>query len=205
MFRVQQPVGRALKRSIDIVCAAFGLILLAPLFATVAAFIRAESPGPVFFRQVRVGRDGREFRIWKFRSMVADAGGAGITMGSDQRVTRVGAVLRRWKIDELPQLLNVLGRSMSLVGPRAEVPEYVKLYDTAQRNVLRFRPGITDPASLQFRHEETHLAGIDDPSTYYVERLMPEKIRLNLEYQARATVLSDLSIIIKTLRSVAAG
>ena len=184
-----------------------GLVILAPLLLLIAAVIRLDSPGPVFFWQDRVGLDGQIFRIWKLRTMVegAEHTGPAITVDADPRVTRVGAFLRRWKLDELPQLLNVLGGSMSLVGPRPEVPQFVELYDADQRSVLRFKPGITDPASLDYRDEERELAATAEPLSYYVQEVMGEKIRLNLAYQERATVFTDIGVVLKTLLSLVRG
>ena len=191
----------ATKRAIDVVGAAVGLVVLAPLFAAVVVAIRIDSPGPVFFRQTRVGRAFRPFRIYKFRTMAAGAPGAGpaITIGDDARVTRVGRWLRRAKIDELPQLLNVLRGEMSLVGPRPEVPAYVEIFRDAYARVLRGRPGITDPASLKFRNESALLSAAADPELEYRSRILPEKLRLSAEYSERWTVRSDLVLIMKTV------
>lgn len=189
------------KRAFDVAASAAGLVLLSPLFLLVAAAVKLGSAGPVFFRQERVGQGGVPFRIWKFRTMVADAerrGGA-LTVGEDPRINAVGRFLRRTKLDELPQLLNVLAGEMSLVGPRPEVPRYVAGYTDAQRRVLDLVPGVTDPASLEYRDEARLLAGHADPERAYVEEIAPHKIRLNLEYAARATRWSDLVIIVKTV------
>jgi lipopolysaccharide/colanic/teichoic acid biosynthesis glycosyltransferase len=190
-----------LKRGLDLTVAALGLALLAPLFALVALCIRLDSPGPVFFRQERVGRGGRIFRIHKFRTMVADAPsrGLGITVGEDVRITRVGRWLRRSKLDELPQLIDVLAGHMSLVGPRPELPRYVALYPADLRSqLLRVRPGITDPASLQFADEATLLAASTDPERQYLEVLLPAKLRLSVDYARRATLISDLGVLVRT-------
>lgn len=190
-----------LKRAFDIAAAAAGLLFLAPFFLVIALCIRRDSPGPVFFRQERVGRGGRPFRILKFRTMVADAPARGpaLTAGEDPRITRAGAFLRRHKLDELPQLVNVLRGDMSFVGPRPEVPRYVALYTPAQRAVLAVRPGITDPASLTYRHEADMLAGARDPEELYVRTILPAKLERNLAYLARRTFLGDLAIIAKTV------
>ncbi|HET6518817.1 MAG TPA: sugar transferase [Geminicoccaceae bacterium] len=193
--------GRA-KRALDLLGASAGLLLLlAPAALAVALAVKLDDGGPVFFRQTRIGRHGVPFRIWKFRTMVVDAGrrGGPLTVGRDPRVTRVGRVLRRTKLDELPQLLNVLAGGMSLVGPRPELPEYVRLYTPGQRRVLDLMPGMTDPASIAFRHEADLLARAADPERFYVERIMPEKIRLNLAHAARGGgVPSDLRVILAT-------
>ena len=190
-----------MKRALDAVLAGAGLLALLPVFALVSAAIVLEDGGSPFFRQVRVGRGGRPFRIWKFRSMRrgAEALGPQLTRARDPRITRVGAVLRRYKLDELPQLLNVLAGDMSLVGPRPEVPRYVAAYTPEQARVLELVPGITDPASLAYIDEEAILARAADPERAYLERLMPEKIRINLDYAARATPLSDVAVILRTL------
>lgn len=163
--------------------------------------IKLDDKGPVFFRQERVGYKGRPFRIWKFRTMVVDAEKIGkpLTVGRDPRITRVGYWLRKFKLDELPQLFNVLVGEMSLVGPRPEVPKYVALYTPEQRKVLDLVPGITDPASIKYRDESEILGRSPDPDRTYLEEIMPEKIRLNLEYAAHATVWSDFIIVLKTL------
>lgn len=190
-----------MKRLFDIVVAAVGSLLLLPLFAVVSVLIRLGSPGPVFFRQERVGLHGRLFRILKFRTMVADAPSRGpaITAGSDPRITWIGGYLRRYKIDELPQLLNVLSGDMSFVGPRPEVPRYVALYTPEQRRVLAVRPGITDPASLQYRREADMLAHAANPEEFYVHEIMPAKLQRNLEYLNRRSFARDLGIILRTV------
>jgi len=180
---------------------AVGLVLLSPVFAAVALAIAAASPGPVFFRQVRVGRGGVPFRIYKFRSMRVDAEALGgqLTVDGDTRVTRVGAFLRASKIDELPQLINVLVGDMSLVGPRPEVPRYVALYTPEQRRVLEVRPGITDPASIQYRDESAVLARAVDPERAYVDEVLPHKLAINLAYLERRSLASDVGVILATL------
>lgn len=185
------------KRLLDLMGSALGLIVLSPLFLVVGLLIWANDRGPVFFRQERIGQGGRPFLIWKFRTMVmnAEALGSPLTVGRDPRITRVGHWLRKTKIDELPQLINVLLGQMSLVGPRPEVAAYVALYTPEQREVLQLRPGITDPASLRFRNEQELLAQAVDPEGWYVEVIMPEKIRLNLEYGRRASVRTDLGLV----------
>lgn len=192
---------RAGKRSFDLVCATAGVLVLAPLFLLVAALVKLQDRGPVFYRQMRVGHRGVPFRLLKFRTMVADADrtGPAITVGHDPRVTRLGAWLRRSKLDELPQLFNVIAGDMSLVGPRPEVPRYVELYDRAHREVLELVPGITDPASIRFASEAELLAAAEDPERAYIECVMPEKIRMNLDYSRRATLWSDIGVILRTV------
>jgi lipopolysaccharide/colanic/teichoic acid biosynthesis glycosyltransferase len=187
---------------LDVTASLAGLVLLSPVLAAIAAAIKLDTPGTVFYRQERVGRGGVPFRIWKFRTMVAGAAslGSALTVGDDSRITEVGRLLRRFKLDELPQLANVLTGEMSLVGPRPEVPRYVELYTEAQRRVLDLVPGITDPASIAYRDEATLLAQRPDPEAAYVQEIMPDKIRLNLEYAGRASVRSDLGLIWRTIR-----
>lgn len=192
------------KRSFDIFCSLIGLALFWPLFALIAVLILWEDGSPVFFRQERVGFRGRLFRMLKFRSMSATphSDGKMLTVGKDPRITRVGHYLRQLKIDELPQLINVLKGEMTLIGPRPEVPFYVAMYTPTQRKVLDLVPGITDPASIRFRHESEVLSRSPDPEATYVEEIMPQKIRLNLEYAKSATFLSDIVMILKTLRAL---
>jgi lipopolysaccharide/colanic/teichoic acid biosynthesis glycosyltransferase len=190
-----------MKRAIDLIFAAAGLIALAPLMAAIALIIKLSDRGPVFFAQERVGQFGVPFRMYKFRTMVANAEKLGIplTTRNDPRITRVGGWLRRAKLDELPQLWNVVKGDMSLVGPRPEVPRYVALYTADQRRVLDVRPGITDPASLQFVDEAACLAEMENPETAYVEIVMPRKIAMNLGYMRRMTTVSDLWVVLTTL------
>jgi len=189
------------KRLFDIVASAIGLLVLWPVFLVIAVLIKLEDGGPVFYRQERVGYKGRPFKIWKFRTMVvnADKLGKPLTVGRDPRITRVGYWLRKFKLDELPQLLNVLLGEMSLVGPRPEVPQYVALYAPEQRKVLDLVPGITDPASIKFANEAELLAEASNPEKFYIEHIMPTKIRLNMEYASHATLWSDILVILKTL------
>lgn len=194
-----------LRRVIDVTASAAGLLVLSPFTLLAALAVAVDSPGPVLFRQRRVGLGGREFEILKFRTMRVDAEAVGgqLTVGADPRVTRVGRFLRASKFDEIPQLLNVLRGDMSLVGPRPEVPKYVALYTPEQRRVLSVRPGITDPASIEYRDESGLMAGAADPERLYVEELMPRKLRLNLEYLERRTVASDIRIVFKTFGAIA--
>lgn len=194
------------KRAFDLLGAALGLLLLAPLLAVLALLIKRDSPGPVFFRQRRIGRGGQAFRIHKLRTMVAGAGGPPLTVGADPRITRTGAWLRRTRLDELPQLIDVLRGDMSLVGPRPEVPEFVALYPAALRErVLSVRPGIVDPASLAFRDEAALLTAAPDPQRAYVEQVLPEKLRLSADYIDRATLWSDLRLIVHTIATLMAA
>ncbi len=188
-----------LKRAFDVTVSALALIVLLPFFVVVAAAICLDSPGPIFHRAVRVGQGGRTFTLYKFRSMIVGAAGCGpgITTSGDPRVTRVGRFLRRTKLDELPQLINVLRGDMSLVGPRPEDPRYVALYSDEQRAVFGVRPGITSPASVHFRHEEALLSG-PDWEQQYVEVIMPAKLALDLEYVRTATFGRDLAILWRT-------
>jgi lipopolysaccharide/colanic/teichoic acid biosynthesis glycosyltransferase len=190
------------KRIFDLVCVVPGLIIVLPVWLIVAVLIWLEDRGPVIFTQERVGFHGVPFRMWKFRSMVVNAEKLGkqLTVGRDPRITRVGHFLRQSKLDELPQLVNVLRGEMSLVGPRPEVPRYVALYTADQRRVLEVPPGITDPASIRYRDESKVLAQSDDPERTYITEIMPDKIRLNLEYTANANVWADVRVIFGTLR-----
>ena len=190
------------KRIFDVLLSAVGLVVLSPLFVAIALFIKLDDGGPVFFRQMRVGSGGRCFRIWKFRTMATRPGSpdSPLTVGDDPRVTRVGAWLRRLKLDELPQLLNVLRGEMSLVGPRPELPCYVARYSAEERRVLNLMPGITSEGSLRYWNESAVLAQAEDPERAFVEVIMPEKIRLNLAYGDRATLWTDVRLILRTLR-----
>jgi len=187
------------KRMFDIAGATLGLVLAGPLLLILAVAIKIESRGPVFFRGVRVGLHGHRFRIFKFRSMVADAeqSGPGITAAGDSRVTRLGRLLRRFKLDELPQLLNVLKGEMSLVGPRPEDPRYVAHYTAEQRRVLSVRPGITGAASVRYRHEEVLLRGTDW-ETVYLTVIMPDKLKIDLAYIEHWSFGSDLKVLAQT-------
>lgn len=196
------------KRIFDLIFTVPGLIVLLPFFVLIALWIKLDSKGPVFYLQERVGRYGETFKIYKFRTMVknADKIGGAITIGDDPRITKVGRFLRKYKIDELPQLINVLKGEMSLVGPRPEVIKYVNLYTSEQREVLNLIPGITDPASIKYRNENILLAASRDtyeasydPEQVYIQEIMPDKIRINLEYASRATILTDFQIVVKTI------
>jgi len=192
-----------IKRAFDIVCSGLGLLLLAPLLLVLALWIKLDSNGPVLFRQERVGRFGERFMIHKFRTMRMDNAGPQITVGVDPRITGAGRLLRRTKLDELPQLWDVLRGEMSLVGPRPEVPRYVALYPEAQRAVvLSVRPGITDLASLQYRDEGEQLARAADPERAYVEQVLPAKLALSARYVQEASFAGDLRLILATLAAL---
>jgi lipopolysaccharide/colanic/teichoic acid biosynthesis glycosyltransferase len=188
-----------MKRLFDIVVSLAGLLLLLPLFLTVAVAIKVDSPGIVFFRQKRVGRGFRPFLIFKFRTMVQDAPGMGITVGKDPRITRVGEFLRRTKIDELPQLINILKGDMSFVGPRPELPHYVEMFRKDYEEILKIRPGITDLASLKYRDEAAILGESKNPEEEYIRRVLPEKIALAKAYLTQSSVFFDIVLICKTL------
>ena len=201
---VTPPSGAtmACKRAFDILCSFLGLAVLSPVLLVVSVLVAVTSPGGVFFRQERIGKDGRPFRIFKFRSMRKDNAGLKITTGNDSRITPVGRFLRKSKIDELPQLINVLVGDMSFVGPRPEVADYVNLYTPYQRQVLLVRPGITGLASIRFRNENDLLTASDDPNRTYVEQIMPRKIDLDLEYIPHASVFYDIKLIFQTFAVV---
>lgn len=190
------------KRAFDVIVAAMCLVLLAPLIALAALWVKLDSPGPALFRQERVGRGGQLFRIHKLRTMQVDAGsrGPGITAQHDARVTRAGLLLRRYRIDELPQFIDVLLGHMSLVGPRPELPRYVAHYPEGLRErVLSVRSGITDPASLEFLDEAAMIAGAADPERAYIEQILPIKLQRQAAYAQRATLASDLIVLGRTL------
>ncbi|MEP7056572.1 MAG: sugar transferase [Caldimonas sp.] len=194
------------KRLFDLLLASAGLVVLAPLLLAIALWIKLDSPGPVFFRQLRVGRHGALFRIHKFRTMrhgAEDAAAAPLTVGADPRITRAGARLRRAKLDELPQLLDVVAGRMSLVGPRPEVPRYVALYPAPLRaKVLSVRPGLTDPASIEYRDESALLARAADPEREYVEVVMPAKLRAAARYVDQMSLATDVRVLGATLRAL---
>jgi lipopolysaccharide/colanic/teichoic acid biosynthesis glycosyltransferase len=193
-----------LKRLFDICFSLIGLVILSPLFALVAILIKKEDGGPVFYRGIRVGKDGKPFRIFKFRTMIPDAEKRGIysTADDDPRITRIGRILRKYKIDELPQLINVLKGEMSFVGPRPEVPYYVEKFTEEERKILSVRPGVTDWASLWDVDEGAILAGSPDPDKAYEELIRPTKIRLQLKYVREHSFFTDIKIIILTLLSI---
>lgn len=191
-------------RLFDFLFSILGLVILSPLFAIVAIWIKFDSSGPVFYKQIRVGKDNKDFRLFKFRSMVTDAENKGlITVGGrDPRVTRSGYFIRKYKLDELPQLINVLIGEMSLVGPRPEVRKYVDLYDEEQRKVLSVKPGITDYASIEYIDENELLAKSDDPERTYIDIIIPEKIRYNMKYIENRSVKEYFKIIFMTFGKI---
>ena len=190
-----------MKRTFDAIVSFLGLVLLSPFLLPVAILIKLDSPGPVLFRQQRIGKGFRPFFICKFRTMLQDPCGPGrlITIGNDPRITRVGRWLRKTKIDELPQLFNVLKGEMSFVGPRPEVPKYVQVFHRDYEDILRVRPGITDLASLKYRDEAYLLQKAENPEEEYVSHVLPDKIRLAKDYVQRSSLLFDLGLIFKTM------
>lgn len=193
-----------MKRVFDVMASGLGLLLLSPLFLIIAIWVKADSPGPVFYRQTRVGRGNRDFRLFKFRSMRVGSDKKGlITVGGrDPRVTRSGYYIRKYKLDELPQLINVFIGDMSLVGPRPEVRKYVDLYTPQQLHVLDVRPGITDLASIRYRNENELLEQAADPEQYYREVVMQDKLRINSEYIADRSFFKDIKIIFLTFWAI---
>ena len=193
-----------MKRLFDMVASGCGLLVLSPVLLMVAIWIKLDSRGPVFYRQVRVGYKNRDFRIFKFRSMRtgADKGSLVTIGGRDPRITRSGYFIRKYKLDELPQLINVFIGDMSLVGPRPEVRHYVDYWTPEQMHVLDVRPGITDPASIKFRNENELMGQVENPEEYYINVIMQEKIRLYLEYVEHASFLYDLKLIFQTLKVI---
>lgn len=188
------------KRLIDLALASAMLLALSPLMLICALIVKLSSPGPIVYRARRVGLGGKPFTMYKFRSMVKDAHklGSGVTAGDDPRVTKAGRMLRRFRLDELPQLINVIKGDMSLVGPRPEDPRYVELYTPRQRRVLTVRPGITGMTQLIYRDEEERLRGKADPEEFYVKELMPEKLEIDLDYVRNRSLALDLKILLKT-------
>ena len=193
-----------MKRLFDIVASGCGLLVLSPVFLVVAIWIKLDSRGPVFYRQVRVGYKNKDFRIFKFRSMrIGSDKGSLVTIGGrDPRITRSGYFIRKYKLDELPQLINVFIGDMSLVGPRPEVRHYVDYWTPEQMHVLDVRPGITDPASIKFRNENELMGQAENPEDYYIHVIMQEKIRLYLEYVENASFLYDLKLIFRTFKVI---
>lgn len=192
------------KRAFDVVMSSIGLIVLSPFFLIISLLIKMDSKGPVLFKQERVGRYEKNFKILKFRTMVTDAEkkGAQITVGRDSRITKVGHLLRKSKLDELPQLINVFKGDMSLVGPRPEVPKYTQYYDKAQKRIFEIRPGITDYASIKYRDENEILALSSEPEKTYIEEIMVDKLKLNLEYLDKKSIITDIKIIFNTLYKI---
>ena len=192
-----------LKRIFDIILSLFGLIILLPFMLIIAILIKLDSKGPVFFKQIRVTKNAREFKIFKYRTMrVGSDKYSQITVGKDNRITKVGAFLRKYKLDEIPQLINVLIGDMSLVGPRPEVPKYAALYTDEQKEILKVRAGITDYASIEFSDENDLLASEEDPEKAYIEKVMPKKIELNKKYISEISILTDIKIILLTIKKI---
>ena len=193
-----------MKRLFDIVGSAVGLVVLSPLFVGLAIWIKKESKGPVFYKQKRVGRNGKEFQLFKFRSMRIGSDKLGLLTigGSDPRITRAGNFIRKYKLDEFPQLINVLIGNMSVVGPRPEVSKYVNLYNEEQLKVLKVKPGITDWASIKYRNENDLLARSDRPEEFYISEVMPAKLALSLQYIEKHNLITDLRIIWLTLKNI---
>jgi lipopolysaccharide/colanic/teichoic acid biosynthesis glycosyltransferase len=190
-----------MKRAFDIGAATAALFILSPLLGLAALLIKLDSPGPVFFKQERIGRSFRPFWIYKFRTMVRDASTRGglITVGEDRRITRVGRILRKTKVDEIPQLINILKGEMAIVGPRPEIRHYVELFRRDYEEILKVRPGLTDLASLKYRDEAALLRKAANPEDEYRTRVLPDKIRLAKDYLRRSSFLFDLGLILKTL------
>lgn len=193
-----------MKRLFDIISSFCGLVLLCPLFLFISIWIKLDSPGPVFYRQARVGRGNRDFLIFKFRTMYvgSDCGSLVTIGGRDSRITRSGHFLRKFKMDELPQLINVLKGDMSIVGPRPEVRHYVNYWTPEQLKILEIRPGITDPASIKFRNENELLGGVADPEEYYINVIMQEKLGIYAAYMENCGFWTDLRIIFTTLWTI---
>ena len=192
-----------LKRIFDIILSLFGLMILFPFMLIIAILIKLDSKGPVFFKQIRVTKNGREFKIFKYRTMrVGSDKYSQITVGKDNRITKIGAFLRKYKLDEIPQLINVLLGDMSLVGPRPEVPKYVALYTKEQKEILTVRAGITDYASIEFSDENDLLALEKDSEKAYIEKIMPKKIELNKKYLSEISMLTDIRIILLTIKKI---
>lgn len=188
-----------LKRVFDIAASAFGLIILSPVLLIISILIKVITPGPVFFLQVRAGRHGIPFKIIKFRTMVVDHSGCSVSVKGESRITPLGGILRKYKLDELPELWNILAGSMSFVGPRPDVMEYVNKLTVDQKRILDFRPGLTSPASLKYSKEEEILETVPDPIRYFDEVIWPDKMRMNLEYCNSRTFIGDIKLIIKTI------
>lgn len=192
-----------MKRIFDFTISLLGLLVLLPIFIIISLFIKISSKGPIFFKQVRITQNGKEFYIYKFRTMyVNNDNQSQLTIGADKRITGIGKILRKFKIDELPQLINVINGEMSLVGPRPEVPKYVKYYTESQREILKVKAGITDYASIYFSNENEILGNVEDPEKYYIEKIIPLKIKLNKKYINEANLLTDIKIIMMTILKI---
>ena len=187
------------KRGFDIVASFFGLIVLSPVFVVIALIIKIRTPGPVLFRQVRTGRYGKPFVIKKFRTMVPEHDGDSISIKGQSRITKPGAFLRKYKLDELPELWNVLKGDMSFVGPRPDLPEFASRLSNEERIILNLRPGITGPATLKYSNEEELLAGVSDPVKYNETVIWPDKVRINMEYCHNRSFWGDVGIVLRTV------
>jgi len=192
------------KRFLDFILSFIGLLFLSPTFLIIAFLIKKEDGGSIFFRQIRVGKNGRYFKIYKFRTMVENAEklGAQVTKGEDPRITKIGKVLRKYKLDELPQLINVLKGEMSLVGPRPEVPKYVEVYKKEYEQILKVKPGITDFAALEYIDEEKILKDSKNPEETYLNKVLPEKIKYYQKYLKEIGFITDMKLILRTLKSI---
>ena len=194
-----------MKRAMDVVLAGFGLLVLSPLLAVIAVAIKLDSHGPVLFKHVRLGRGFRTIQVFKFRTMAWPPQGPELTGGQDQRITRIGRVLRRTKLDEVPQLANVLTGDMSLVGPRPEVPRYVSMFRTDYEEILKVRPGVTGPAALKYRNESELLKAAPDPEVLYLSSILPDKIELDKAYVGDRSLLFDIRLLARTVTEVVGG
>lgn len=190
-----------MKRLFDITASFFGILILSPLFIFISLWVGLSSKGGVFYKQIRVGRNNKDFKLYKFRSMRVNSDKQGLlTVGSkDSRITKAGYFIRKYKIDELPQLFNVLKGDMSFVGPRPEVRRYVDLYSEEQMKVLSVRPGITDHASIKYRNENDILSSASNPEEYYIQHIMPDKLKINIDYINKRTFVKDIKIIFQTI------
>ena len=190
-----------MKRLFDITASFFGIIILSPLLIFIGLWVGLSSKGGVFYKQIRVGKNNKDFKLYKFRSMRVNSDKQGLlTVGSkDSRITTAGYFIRKYKIDELPQLFNVLKGDMSFVGPRPEVRRYVDLYSEEQMKVLSVRPGITDPASIKYRNENDILSSQSNPEEYYIQHIMPDKLKINIDYINTQTFIKDIKIIFQTI------
>lgn len=193
-----------MKRLFDVIASALGLIVLSPVFLILAIWIKLDLKGPVFYRQTRVGKDNKDFQLYKFRSMRPDSDKHGLITigGNDPRVTRSGYFIRKYKLDEFPQLINVFLGDMSLVGPRPEVRKYVEMYTPEQMRVLSVKPGITSLASIRYRNENEILAAAEDPDKCYIEQVMPDKLAIDMEYVDRANLWNDILLILSTFKAI---
>jgi len=188
-----------LKRAFDILASFFGLLVLSPFLLVAGLLVRFSSEGPILFRQARAGRHGIPFTIYKFRTMFVDHGGSSVSVKGERRITPIGAVLRKLKIDEMPELWNILIGDMSFVGPRPDMSEYVERLKGEERNILKVRPGLTSPASIKYYNEELILSQMPDPHKYFDEVIWPDKVRMNLDYYYHINLFNDITIIIKTI------